>query len=75
MTDRLSRERRGGNMSRIRGMDTELEKQVRSALHRAGYRFPNDRALALNRRHVGAKSPRPATTAYSGRPVLCCVGR
>jgi len=39
MTDRLSRERRSWNMSRIRGKDTAPEKQVRSALHRAGYRF------------------------------------
>jgi DNA mismatch endonuclease (patch repair protein) len=39
MIDRLSRERRSWNMSRIRGKDTEPEKRVRSALHRAGYRF------------------------------------
>ncbi len=39
MTDRLSRERRSWNMSRISGKDTAPEKQVRSALHRAGYRF------------------------------------
>ena len=39
MTDRLTRERRSWNMSRIRGRDTAPEKQVRSALHRAGYRF------------------------------------
>ena len=39
MTDRLTRERRSWNMSRIRGKDTEPEKLVRSALHCAGYRF------------------------------------
>ena len=39
MVDRLSREHRSWNMSRIRGKDTGPEKQVRSALHRAGYRF------------------------------------
>ena len=39
MTDRLSRERRSWNMSRIRGKDTAPERLVRSALHRAGYRF------------------------------------
>lgn len=39
MTDRLSRERRSWNMSRIRDRDTEPERLVRSALHRAGYRF------------------------------------
>jgi DNA mismatch endonuclease Vsr len=37
--DRLSRERRSWNMSRIRGKDTTPEKIVRSLLHRLGYRF------------------------------------
>jgi DNA mismatch endonuclease (patch repair protein) len=37
--DRLSRERRSWNMSRIRGNDTTPEKVVRSMLHRMGYRF------------------------------------
>lgn len=39
MVDRLTREHRSWNMSRIRGRNTAPEKQVRSALHRAGYRF------------------------------------
>lgn len=39
MTDRLSRKRRSWNMSRIRDKDTAPERLVRSALHRAGYRF------------------------------------
>lgn len=39
MTDRLSRERRSWNMSRIRSRDTKPEKIVRSILHRMGYRF------------------------------------
>lgn len=39
MTDSLSPERRSWNMSRIRGSDTQPEMQVRSALHRAGFRF------------------------------------
>jgi len=39
MIDRLSRERRSWNMSRIRGRHTAPEKLVRSALHRSGYRF------------------------------------
>ena len=39
MVDILSRERRSWNMSRIRGKDTQPELAVRSALHRAGYRF------------------------------------
>jgi DNA mismatch endonuclease (patch repair protein) len=37
--DRLSRERRSWNMSRIRGKDTTPERIVRSLLHRLGYRF------------------------------------
>lgn len=37
--DRLSRQRRSWNMSRIRGKDTAPEKVVRSLLHRMGYRF------------------------------------
>jgi DNA mismatch endonuclease (patch repair protein) len=37
--DRLSKERRSWNMSRIRGKDTMPEKIVRSLLHRMGYRF------------------------------------
>jgi len=37
--DRLTRERRSWNMSRIRGRDTAPEKTVRSVLHRIGCRF------------------------------------
>jgi DNA mismatch endonuclease (patch repair protein) len=37
--DRLTKERRSWNMSRIRGKDTMPEKRVRSLLHRLGYRF------------------------------------
>jgi DNA mismatch endonuclease (patch repair protein) len=37
--DRLTKERRSWNMSRIRGKDTTPEKRVRSLLHRLGYRF------------------------------------
>ena len=39
MRDRLTKERRSWNMSRIRGKDTKPEKVVRSMLHRMGYRF------------------------------------
>jgi DNA mismatch endonuclease (patch repair protein) len=39
MRDRLSKERRSWNMSRIRGKDTTPQKVVRSLLHRMGYRF------------------------------------
>ena len=39
MTDRISKERRSWNMSRIKGKDTKPEKQLRSLLHLAGFRF------------------------------------
>lgn len=39
MRDRLTREQRSWNMSRIRGKDTTPERRVRSFLHRMGYRF------------------------------------
>jgi len=37
--DRLSRARRSWNMSRIKCIDTNPEKLVRSTLHRGGFRF------------------------------------
>lgn len=37
--DRLTREHRSWNMSRIRGRDTGPERAVRSLLHRLGFRF------------------------------------
>lgn len=40
MTDTLTSERRSWNMSRIKGRNTGPEKQLRSLLHRAGFRFP-----------------------------------
>lgn len=39
MADRLTRERRSWNMSRIRSRDTVPELVLRSLLHRAGFRF------------------------------------
>lgn len=39
LMDKISPERRSWNMSRIRSKDTAPEIRVRSALHRAGYRF------------------------------------
>jgi len=39
VADRISKEHRSWNMSRIRSKDTSPEKRVRSFLHRAGYRF------------------------------------
>jgi DNA mismatch endonuclease (patch repair protein) len=37
--DRLTKQRRSWNMSRIRGKDTSPEKRVRSVLHKMGFRF------------------------------------
>jgi len=37
--DRISKEHRSWNMSRIRSENTKPEKVVRSMLHRMGYRF------------------------------------
>lgn len=39
MSDKLSKEQRSRNMSKIRGKDTKPELLVRSMLHRMGYRF------------------------------------
>jgi DNA mismatch endonuclease (patch repair protein) len=39
MTDRLTSAQRSHNMARIRGTHTAPERMVRSALHRAGFRF------------------------------------
>lgn len=39
MTDSLTKSRRSWNMGRIKGADTKPEIVVRSALHRAGFRF------------------------------------
>ncbi len=39
MADRISKEKRSWNMSRIKGKDTSLEVLVRSYLFRKGFRF------------------------------------
>jgi len=39
MVDRITKEHRSWNMSRIRSKDTSPEKRVRSFLHRTGFRF------------------------------------
>ena len=39
LMDKITPERRSWNMSRIKSKDTAPEKRVRSALHRAGFRF------------------------------------
>lgn len=44
MVDVYSEEKRSQVMSRVRGKNTKPEKRVRSALHRAGYRFRLHRA-------------------------------
>ena len=49
MADRISKEQRSWNMSRIRGRNTRPEKIVRSMLHRMGFRF------RLNRKDLPGK--------------------
>ncbi len=39
MTDRITKQRRSWNMSRIRAKNTKPELSVRSLLHRLGFRF------------------------------------
>ncbi len=39
MTDRISKEHRSWNMSRIRSQNTKPERIVRSLLHKMGFRF------------------------------------
>jgi DNA mismatch endonuclease (patch repair protein) len=39
VTDRISKQRRSWNMSKIRAKDTKPELAVRSLLHRLGFRF------------------------------------
>jgi DNA mismatch endonuclease (patch repair protein) len=39
MVDSITAERRSWNMSRIRSRDTAPERQLRSLLHRSGFRF------------------------------------
>jgi DNA mismatch endonuclease (patch repair protein) len=39
VTDRITKQRRSWNMSRIRAKDTKPELAVRSLLHRLGFRF------------------------------------
>ena len=47
--DRLSKQQRSWNMSRIRNRDTQPEKTVRSVLHRMGYRFRVNQAGLLGK--------------------------
>jgi len=65
MRDRLTKERRSWNMSRIRSKDTLPEKRVRSMLHRMGYRF------RLHRKDLPG---RPDVVFVSQRVVLFVHG-
>jgi hypothetical protein len=56
--DRLTKERRSWNMSRIRGKDTTPEKAVRSLLHRMGYRFRLHVRIPLQRSAAVSKTSR-----------------
>ena len=50
MTDNLTIEQRRYCMSRVKGRDTSIEKEVRSELHKRGYRF---------RKHLSALPGKP----------------
>src|SRR5688572_3312773 len=50
--DRLSKERRSWNMSRIRGKNTTPEIRVRSLLHRLGYRFRVHVRIPITAKHA-----------------------
>jgi DNA mismatch endonuclease (patch repair protein) len=63
--DRLSPERRSWNMSRIRGRDTTPERQVRSLLHRLGFRF---------RVHVARLPGKPDIVLAKHRTVIVVHG-
>ena len=59
MVDRISKEHRSWNMSRIKSKDTTPEKLVRSFLHRKGFRFrlnvrnlPGSPDIVLNKHRV-----------------------
>jgi DNA mismatch endonuclease (patch repair protein) len=78
--DSLTEERRGWNMSRIKGRDTKPELAVRSALHRLGFRFrlhrrdlPGTPDVTLPRHRTavfvhGCYWHRHADCAYAYRP-------
>jgi DNA mismatch endonuclease (patch repair protein) len=71
--DRLTRERRSWNMSRIRGKDTSPEKAVRSLLHRMGYRFRLNVKIPIQLRTQEkrkSKSPTPAFVTKYVRPDI-----
>jgi DNA mismatch endonuclease (patch repair protein) len=63
--DRISREHRSWNMSRIKSRDTNPERTVRSILHRLGYRF---------RLHVSSLPGRPDIVLPKWRQVILVHG-
>ncbi len=65
MAERLTKERRSWNMSRIRSRDTRPEILVRSLLHRMGFRF---------RLHVRALPGRPDIVLPHHRTVIFVHG-
>lgn len=65
MTDTLTSERRSWNMSRIKGRNTGPEKQLRSLLHRAGFRF---------RLHAKQLAGRPDVVLPKHRTVIFVHG-
>ena len=65
VTDTLSKAARSERMSRIRGKDTGPERQVRSLLHRAGYRF---------RLHVSSLPGKPDIVLSKHRAVVFVHG-
>src|SRR5438445_13900638 len=66
MRDRLSKERRSWNMSRIRGKDTTPEMCVRSLLHRMGYRFRLHVRIPIEAGLAVLSEPRARSHARSG---------
>ena len=65
MTDNLTPQQRSYCMSRVRGRDTGLERIVRSALHRQGFRF---------RKHVSDLPGRPDVVFPRAKVVVFIDG-
>ncbi len=65
MTDNITKERRSWNMSRISSKNSKPERQVRSVLHRMGYRF---------RLHVKELPGRPDLVLPKYRTVIFVHG-
>jgi len=65
MVDNLTREQRSRCMSRVRTRNTDIERALRSALHRRGFRF---------RKHVKALPGCPDLVFVSQRAVVFIDG-